>query len=104
VERLIARKTTIAENFDGFVFHTNYLERLSSRGILLNSVQMEIVLLTASAFRIVDDILDEHEIRDGRQAFWTVHGITRAVYVATLMTVKAWNLAWSSDSGGSRLR
>lgn len=92
VEKLIKKSTMIEEKFSEYLFHKSYLERLKRQGISLTSKQEEVIMLTASAFRIVDDILDENTIRDGKPAFWRVHGITKSIYLATLMTVKAWNI------------
>jgi len=93
VEKLVKKNTVINRDFSELMFHRSYIERLEKHGISLTSKQAEIVALTASAFRIIDDILDEHTIRDDAPAFWTKHGIVRSIYIATLMTVKAWNLS-----------
>jgi hypothetical protein len=93
VEKLIERGRVIEGDFSRYVFHRNYPERLRKHGIVLDEEGTELVNLTASAFRMVDDLLDEHTVREGRVAFWRQEGIIRTIYYATLMTVRAYNLA-----------
>ena len=93
VEKLITKKTEINKDFDEYIFHKNYPERLKKRGINLNQERAEIVNLVASAFRIIDDFLDEHTTREGRPTFWKQKGIVKSIYYATLMTVKAYRIA-----------
>jgi len=93
VKKLIAKKTEINDDFSKYIFHRGYIKRLQKHGIQLDLERAEIIGLTATAFRIIDDILDEHEIRKDKPAFWVQHGVSEAVYTATLMTVKAYNLS-----------
>lgn len=93
VEKLIAKKTEVDKDFSRYIFHKNYPERLKKHGVNLNQERAEIVNLVASAFRMIDDFLDEHKTREGRPAFWQQEGIVKTIYYATLMTVKAHNIA-----------
>jgi len=93
VEKLIAKKIKINKDFSEYIFHKNYPERLKKYGIHLNQERTELVNLLASAFRIIDDFLDEHTTREGKITFWRQEGIVRSIYKAVLMTVKAYNIA-----------
>lgn len=93
VEKMIAKGTQIEKDLSGYVFHTNYPERLRDKGLRAEGVRSEIINLLASGFRMVDDLLDEHTTREGKEAFWRKEGITKAIYYGVLMTVKAYNIA-----------
>lgn len=93
VEKLIAKKTKIDRDFSEYIFHKNYPERLKKHGVNLNQERAEVVNLVASAFRMVDDFLDEHKTREGQPTFWQQEGIVKSIYYATLMTVKAHEIA-----------
>ncbi len=93
VEKLIDKKREISKDFDKYIFHKNYPERLKKYGIKLNQERSEVVNLLASGFRMVDDLLDEHSTREGRPTFWRKEGIIKTIYYATLMTVRAYNIA-----------
>jgi len=93
VEKLIAKKIKVNRDFSEYIFHKNYPERLKKHGITLNPERTEIVNLVASAFRMIDDFLDEHTTREGRPTFWQQEGIVKSIYYAILMTVKAHNIA-----------
>lgn len=93
VEKLIAKKIEVNKDFSEYIFHKNYPERLKKHGINLNQERAEVVNLVASGFRMIDDLLDEHKIREGRPAFWQQEGIVKSIYYATLMTVKAHGIA-----------
>lgn len=93
VEKLIAKKTEVDNDFSELTFHRNYPERLKKHGIDLNGARVELVNLVASGFRMIDDFLDEHTTREGRPTFWRQEGIVKAIYYAILMTVKAHNIA-----------
>ena len=92
VMKLVAKKTVVEEDFSSQSFHRSYVERLREHGINVSGEREKAILLTASAFRIIDDILDENTVRNMSPAFWRVHGITESVYIATLMTVKAYSI------------
>ncbi len=93
VEKLIEKKIEISNDFKKYIFHKNYPERLKKQGIILDEKRSEIVNLLASGFRMIDDFLDEHSIRENQIAFWRKNGIIKTIYYATLMTVRAYNLA-----------
>lgn len=94
VEKLFEHPHDVPENLDGYVFHRNYPRRLEEKlGVKLAKWQEDVINYTASAFRIVDDILDENTVRDGRPAFWVVHGFYDSMRVAVLMTARAHLLA-----------
>jgi len=93
VEKIIAKGRKINRDFNEYIFHKNYPERLKKHGINLNPRRIEIVNLVASAFRMIDDLLDEHTKREGKDTFWQKEGIVKTIYYAILMTVKAYNIA-----------
>ena len=93
VEKLIAKKTEVGKDFSEYIFHKNYPERLKKHGVNLNQERAEVVNLVASGFRMIDDFLDEHTTREGQPTSWQQEGIVKSIYHATLMTVKAHNIA-----------
>lgn len=99
VEKMVNGCVTIDTDLSEYAFHTGYIRRLERRGIQLNERGREVVMLTASAFRIVDDILDEHRERKGMPTLWTNEGIMRVIYIAILMTVKAYNICGEMGLG-----
>jgi hypothetical protein len=74
--------------------HTGYVERIKKKGGILNHEASELITLSATASRIIDDILDEHTVRfhseEGvtEEAWWRKRGIYLAVIdVIALMTM-----------------
>ena len=82
----------------GFV-HRGYSARLRRRGFEVPDWLDRFIVLTATGFRLIDDILDGHRERwmseEGRKVVspWYVHGIHKAVVWATVLTVGARQLA-----------
>ncbi|MEM3895591.1 hypothetical protein [Thermofilum sp.] len=93
VEKIFAGKMSVDEGVRVTASHTRYLERLAEKGVRLDKIRSKIIVLTASAFRIVDDILDENTVRDNMPAAWTVHGIIDSVRDAVMITGEAWKLS-----------
>lgn len=94
VVKLVEKGVVIQHDLEPFVFHRNYPKRLEEKlGVKLTKTQEDIINYTASAFRIVDDILDENTVRDWRPAFWVKHGFYKSMLIASLMTVKAYELS-----------
>ncbi|MEM3740183.1 MAG: hypothetical protein QXP84_05235 [Candidatus Korarchaeum sp.] len=96
--------TEVEEDLSGYIFHRNYERRLEEKGIILDQRRAEVLNLVASAFRYVDDILDENTIRDYRPAFWVENGFAKTMYIATLMTVRAYSICEELGLGEEFLR
>lgn len=96
--------TEVEEDLSGYIFHRNYGRRLEEKGIILDQRRAEVLNLVASAFRYVDDILDENTIRDYRPAFWVENGFAKTMYIATLMTVRAYSICEELGLGEEFLR
>jgi len=88
VEKLSMNGTRLHAH-SGRYEHLGYISRLEKRGIVLDESRRKVVVLTATAFRIVDDILDENTVRDGRVAAWRGMGLMRAVIHAVNLTAAA---------------
>jgi len=69
-------------------FHKSYIEKYN-----LNNIAKEIIMLTATSFRIIDDILDEHDTRNNNPSHWKKYGIFESVIDACALLQKARKLA-----------
>ena len=75
--------------------HRGYIERLRRRGAEVGEAAAEAISLSATAVRIIDDILDEHAVRlyseEGvaAEAWWVRRGIYLAVVDSVALMVKA---------------
>lgn len=68
--------------------HQSYIEKYGLEG-----PTKEIVMLTATSFRIIDDILDEHDTRRGNLSHWKKHGILDSLIDASALLQQARKIA-----------
>ena len=86
-------------NEKGIRMHRGYMERLRRSGITVDEDVASIISLSATASRIIDDILDEHTTRfhseEGitEEAWWVQRGIYLAVIDSTVLMEKARRIA-----------
>jgi hypothetical protein len=68
--------------------HRSYIEKYG-----LEDKTGEIIMLTATSFRIIDDILDEHDTRRGKPAHWKKYGILDSLIDASALLQQARKVA-----------
>lgn len=68
--------------------HQSYIEKYGLEG-----PAKEIVMLTATSFRIIDDILDEHDTRRGNPSHWKKYGILDSLIDASALIQKTRKIA-----------
>jgi len=79
--------------------HKGYIERLRRGGVQINEDVYSLITLSATASRMIDDILDEHVTRfyseEGvtEQAWWVQRGIYLTVIDSTVLMEKARRIA-----------
>jgi hypothetical protein len=98
VEKLVARGAQL-HAFLRCWEHDGYIKRLEERGIVIDEERKRAVILIATAFRMIDDILDENTIRDGKEAAWRMMGIMKALIHAVELSVTAWNICRNLGCG-----
>lgn len=79
--------------------HKGYIERLKKNGIMISQEASELIALSATSSRIIDDILDEHTKRfyseEGitEEAWWVKRGIYLALIDSVVLMAKAKRIA-----------
>jgi len=79
--------------------HKGYIERLRKNGITTSQEVSELIVLSATSSRIIDDVLDEHTKRfyseEGvtEEAWWVKRGIYLALIDSVILMAKAKRIA-----------
>lgn len=68
--------------------HTRYVKKYG-----LDGKQEELIMYTATSFRIIDDILDEHDIRNNKPSHWKQYGLLMSEIDASALIQKARKIA-----------
>jgi len=76
------------------LFHKSYVQRVEKElGVKLDEDRKNLIIYTATSFRIIDDIIDEHTVRDGKPAWWAVRGVFKSIIDAVELVLHSRFLA-----------